>query len=397
MHEGRNYVFEKTSKELKEILASFGMDPTGLTASQMEDLIAKTLFKQNHPDQEFPEQYNPMLAKTVKISSPDYVRANFHPQDYYIQEKQDGMRSLLELNGNHLRMTSRNRSQKDFMFSEHQDNVLGFKGLQNPFKGKTVLDGELMSPTNSVKTFGGTITNTSLQAVVSLVNSPTDFSLKTQQQIGSLYYIAYDILYFDGENVQDFNYEDRVKLVDAAVDEILKYNPSAPIQALYTYTDYDDPWELFQEIIGKGGEGIMLKKRTGKYKQDYRSGDLLKLKGTNTYDGFITGFVEPKANSRLGQSHLIGGLLVSSYIDGKEQVIAAVAGLSLQEREQMSILDADGNLQLNPEYLGKVVELVGNGWSRTGRLVHPRILNWRDDRQKESCQMSSKDIQALTR
>ena len=36
----------------------------------------------------------------------------------------------------------------------------------------------------------------------------------------------------------------------------------------------------------------MLKRRDGKYKQGYRSADLMKLKGTETIDGFISGFVK---------------------------------------------------------------------------------------------------------
>ena len=57
---------------------------------------------------------------------------------------------------------------------------------------------------------------------VALVHMNTPDSIKIQQQIGSLQYHAFDILYFDGKNVQDLPYEERDELVATSCAMLLK-------------------------------------------------------------------------------------------------------------------------------------------------------------------------------
>ena len=77
-----------------------------------------------------------------------------------------------------------------------------------------------MSPKAVVDT-GKTVTASSLQAVVSLVHMAPAESLKIQRKIGSLFYVAFDILFYDGKDVQTESYETREALLSSAV-EILK-------------------------------------------------------------------------------------------------------------------------------------------------------------------------------
>ena len=138
----------------------------------------------------------------------------------------------------------------------------------------------------------------------------------------------------------------------------------------------------------------MFKSRNFKYSQGKRSSGLQKLKGQNTIDGFVSGFIEPTKGGR--NQNVIGGLIFSAYVDGIEREIANVSGISDADRQKMTLL-VDGTPILKDSYYGKVAELIGNNWSRTGKLVHPRINDWREDRSPQSCQLTSDDIKSIDR
>jgi len=394
----KKIISEKTAEELRQIIASYGLNPEGKSTSQMEQMIAMAMWAQNHPGEEFPEEFSPMLAKDSSTADSNWVRNTYRASEWYIETKLDGMRAVAQFYPNgKFSLTSRSRSAVDFLYPDNSSNVLGFQNIKNPFKGKTVLDGELMSPTNSIPTLAGTMTTTSLQAVVSLVNMPKEESLKIQRRLGSLYYVVFDILYFNGDNVQNLPFEQREVLASTAVDLLVDLNPGIPISKNPTIKDYDDPWQIFKDYVDSGGEGVMFKRRSGVYRQDYRSGDLQKLKGFKTVDGFITGQIAAKAGSRYDRENLIAGVKVSAYVDGIKTEIADVSGLTLDQRREMTVIDDNGAAVLDPEMVGRVVELIGQQWSPRGKLVSARITNWRDDRVASSCQLTADDIRPSER
>ena len=383
-------MMEASAGELRDKILAMGLDPTGKSVDDMQKVLAAAIWAQEHPGEEFPDEYEAVLAQSKAVATRDWVNKNFKDTDWWIQIKQDGMRSLMEMKDGHIRMTSRNRSAQNHMFIPHEDKVLGFQNLKIPFKGKTVLDGELMSPTKSIPTLSGTNTTTKLQAVVALTNMPQKDSFEIQQKVGSLYYVVYDILWFDGENVQDLPYEEREPLCSAAVNAIKELNPEAPIQALSTIKVYDDPWDIFQKAVADNEEGLMFKKRDFKYQQGKRVAGLQKLKAFNTVDGFITDFIKPTKGGR-GEKW-IGGLLVSAYVNGKIKEIANISGLSDADKQKMTEYDSEGNPILKKEFYNRCLQMVGNNWSRNGKLVHPRLDDWREDKSPEQCQLTSDDI-----
>lgn len=386
---------EAAADVLRQKIMALGLDPTGKSIPDMEKVLAMAIWAQEHPNEEFPEEFEAMLASNKVVASRDWINKNFKSSEWWIQMKKDGMRSLMFLNGPVLRMTSRNRSATNFLLTPHEDKVLGFQNIKNPFKGKTVLDGELLSPTKSVDTLSGTTTTTQLQAVVSLTNMPQEDSFRIQRKVGSLYYACFDILWFDGENVQDLPYEKREELCVAAVNALREANPSMPIEAVPTIKVYDDPWQIFQDAVNDNEEGIMFKKRSMTYQQGKRVAGQQKLKAIDTVDGFITGFIKPTPTGR--NKDVIGGILVSAYVDGKPRVIANISGLSDDLRRKMTVMGDDGKPQLNPEYLNRCVQITGNNWSRTGKLVHPKLDDWRDDKSPEQCQLTAADITGADR
>lgn len=382
-----------SSESLKQRVLSLGLDPTGKSVKQMEALIAMAEFARDYPGEEFPDQFDPMLAEDGSTADKDWIDKVYNSNDYIIQEKKNGMHSILNISSQgKVSMTARARSVKNFMFTPHHENVLGFYDLSSPFTGKTTFAGELMSPKAEVDT-GATITSSPLQAVVALVHMNTPQSLKIQEEIGSLEYHAFDILFFDGEDVQHLPFQAREELVATAVAMLKKDNPDLPITPIESHKSYTSAYELFKEFEKNGSEGIMMKLRKGKYQQGKRSKDVVKLKGQVTVDGFITGFVN--ANQEKGFKGQIGGFKISAYVDGKVTEIAAISNIPNDIRKDAT-LNEDGVISLNPEYINKCVELVGQEWSKSRRLGSARINEWRPDKNPEDCQLTKEDIEPKT-
>lgn len=103
-----------------------------------------------------------------------------------------------------------------------------------------------------------------------------------------------------------------------------------------------------------------------------------KVKPVRSVDCVVTGFKDGRGKY-LG---LVGALRVSAEIDGTYRELAAVSGMTDEQRVS---IDEDRDL-------GRVVEVeyqdVGNG----GRLIHPRFGRWRDDKPAAECKYSSEEL-----
>lgn len=379
----KRIVDAQSSSALKERVLGLGLDPTGKSVKQLEEIIAMAEWAKRNPGKEFPDQFDPMLAEDASTATKDWIDKLYNAKDYIIQEKKNGMHSICNISSDgQVSMTARARSVKDFMFTPHHENVLGFYNLKSPFKGKTTFAGELMSPVSEVDT-GATVTKSPLQSVVALVHMNTKQSLKIQEEIGSLQFHAFDILFLDGENVQELPFEQREELLGTAIALLKKENPDLPIYNIESHKSYTSAYEMFKEFEKNGAEGIMMKARKGKYQQGKRSKDVVKLKGSVTVDGFITGMVQ--SNQDKGFKDMIGGFKISAYVDGKVQEIAAISNIPTDIRKDATVLE-DGKVTLNPAYINKCVELVGQEFAaKTQRLGSARINEWRPDKNPEDC------------
>lgn len=289
-----------SSADLKNKIKALGLDPSGKSVGEMEKVIAMALWAQNHPGEEFPDQFDPMLAKDSTKATKEWINENFKDTDWILQEKINGMRSILSIDGSKVKMTSRSKSVTDFMFTPHQDNVLG-----------------------------------------------------------------------------------------TAIEMLRHDNPDLPIQKVPSVTSYKSAYEIFQKFIEEGKEGIMMKKKSMKYKQGNRSSEMQKLKGFVTVDGFITGAV--KSSESKGHKDLIGGFKISAYVDGKQQEIAAVSNIPLSVRKEATVIE-DGKPVLNPDYLNRCVELVGQEFGKNHRLGSARINEWRPDKDPLDCKLTKEDV-----
>lgn len=383
----------RSATELRQEMESYGLDYRGLSRDQMEQELAKYYWAQES-DQPMPDQIDPMLAKSDAASwTKDEIDQKFPSTDWIIQEKIDGLRCILHFNPSGITATTRSRSVKNFRFSNIEQNWKDLQTLKNPFNKKTILDGELISPKQVIDT-GKTITASKLQAIVALMGMEPQNALRIQDKIGSAQYRVFDIIYFDGKSVENLPYDQREELMNTAVVAIQQANPNCSISAVMSHREYQSAYKLFKEYLSRGSEGVMAKLRSAPYQQGHRSAGLQKLKERETIDGFITGFVPSTVGK--GFENYIGGFEISAFVDGKEQVIAAVSNIPLSIRQDAT-LDINGTMNLNPKYLNRCVQLTGQGWGKNKRLMSARIDDWRDDKFPDQCQLSSDQMQVKVR
>lgn len=387
----------RNSKELYAFAEELGIDykqANGKPKSTdwIKSEIAKVLWKEQYPNKEMPIQISPMLINDITGEGKEYVDKTFKKDKWSLQHKLNGQRLILAIDPDGTtHMTSRDRSVKTFRYSELDNHVLGLLDLESPFSGLTVLDGEVMCEEANIKLPSGVETTSTLQSTVALIHMNAKDSIEYQRKNGfSLRYKVFDILYLDGKDVQNEPYRVRKDLTVTACQAIKTLNPDCAIDIVPTIDDYDSAWEVFQDYVSKGGEGLILKNLDAKYEQGKRTKGQWKLKARLTIDAFVTGYVPASEDKSL--SDYIGGLVFSTNYKGKEIEIAAVSNIDMATRRDATIY-VEGKPTLNPKFIGKCAELVGQNFKEGSmRLGSARINEWRDDKNPEDCVLLEEQI-----
>ena len=162
-------------------------------------------------------------------------------------------------------------------------------------------------------------------------------------------------------------YLDRRKAITDAFDKAGLHSSEkikqVPVFETITTADID-PEALVQKAISLGWEGVVLKDIDAPYYQGKRSKAWIKLKGSETYDCPIVGFVPGK-----GRFDGAAGALLINYLG---TVVAVGSGLSDELR--LAISD-------QPHlYIGKVAEVQCQEITPNGSMRHPTLVKIRWDK-----------------
>jgi DNA ligase-1 len=125
-----------------------------------------------------------------------------------------------------------------------------------------------------------------------------------------------------------------------------------------------DPEALVQKAISLGWEGVVLKDIDAPYYQGKRSKAWIKLKGSETYDCPIVGFVPGK-----GRFDGAAGAVLVNYLG---TVVAVGSGLSDELR--LAINDKP------QDYIGKLAEVQCQEITPNGSMRHPTLVKIRWDK-----------------
>ena len=208
-----------------------------------------------------------------------------------------------------------------------------------------------------------------------------------------------DVLNWKGVDYKNEEYQVREALFDEIVSTL---KPYIGISRIPIEKNSINKMKFHDGILARKGEGSVAVNITSKYvaSKNRQKGAYVKIKKTvsknldlqgmgDTIDGFITGF--KPATVGKGFEGQVGALEISCFVVGsngkKEQrVIAFVPGLSNELRRELSVKGLSGELELNKEYIGKVVEVDGQGFSaKSQRLTHPRMIGFRPDKGPDDC------------
>ncbi|MDY7227090.1 DNA ligase D [Hyalangium rubrum] len=293
----------------------------------------------------------PMLAK---LSVPDEARDDTHVYEV----KYDGFRAVAAISGGQLALWSRNGNDLSERFPSIAEAL---RGMRVP---EAVLDGEIVAVDSKGR---------------------SRFQLLQNQSGGELRFVAFDLLWLDGEDLRSRSLEARRELLESVLS-----GAKSPVQL-------SERLELpltraLSEAQKRGWEGLIAKRRGSTYVGS-RSSSWLKLKVIAGQEFVISGYL-PIKNEQAGKE--IGALLVAvngrnGYVDvGKvgtgftTKVRRELRAMLDKERTAKPIV-ADAKYRseavwVKPKY---VAQIHFTEWTEEGRLRHPVFQGLRTDKKPQ--------------
>lgn len=276
----------------------------------------------------------------------------------------------------------------------------------------TVLLGELYFPNNEGS-----------RKVTSVFNCLKEKCLDRQAKNGNLHFYVFDILAWNGKSLINTPFEKRVGEGNSfLVNFEACYTQDMNYVEVAEYVRGEELWNLYNETIAAGGEGIVITKDDCKYlcgKRTARATLKMKRELEETIDAFYDGHYkeatrlysgqEPESwtywiNSKTGERrnvcmypeysrgeawepvtksyfyNLPSAISFSILKDGRSFHIAWIS--SITEEVRCGVVE-------NPdEWIGRVAELTAMQIERISgnfSLRHARILQWRDDKTAADC------------
>ena len=218
-------------------------------------------------------RYLPMLAKSAE--------APFSGNEWLFEVKWDGIRAVAYVD-KPLSIRTRNDREIAGQFPE-----LGELADLAP---GTVLDGEIVAMNAG---------RPDIQAVL-----PRLQSAMPSRDAVPVSYIVFDILEWDGRPLIDLPLEERREILRRAVREGPHVTISEPVTGRGE--------EYYRAAVAQGLEGVMAKRKDGKYEPGVRSGGWLKIKELKSCDCVIAGYTPGQG----GRGAAFGALLLGLYDEG---------------------------------------------------------------------------------
>lgn len=333
----------------------------------------------------------PMLCKRYAQCKPEKQIALWRNDGKYaFEEKIDGSRSVVIYDAETHRFDfySRHNSVTDFLPISYRDTILTF----GDFFSDTsfVLDCEIIA-TNPNTTVRKTCT-TQLNSTSALLSMNPAESRAIQKE-NPLKFIVFDCLY-DGSDIRNRPWHERNAHAKRLADALKAHG----FLCEFNQHVLTNKREFYEEIIARGGEGVVIKDVDAPYcATTSRTDAMIKLKRTiacdlaKDIDAWVSGFTD--ATKGKSNENYIGGLIFSCKVRLKngETVIREIgrcSGIPQDLRVEMTDYDACGNPTLKEDYYGRVATISGQDISGVSlRLTHCVLKAWRPDKDPSGCEV----------
>lgn len=187
----------------------------------------------------------------------------------------------------------------------------------------------------------------------------------------------------------------------------------------FSEVDGEDNFKIdyLDNVLRSGGEGILVKCLDAPYISALKSSrshkacmkvkqtvsEMMKNDGRHTdFDVFISGCNPPKSD-RI--KDMIGALKCSIYLENDfgemvEHEIANISGIPHEWKRKLAVVDENGKISLNPEYLGKVIAIDGMALSHTSLRFQHAVLKEKDglvfkDKAPKDCEWTKEALEKM--
>jgi ATP-dependent DNA ligase len=278
----------------------------------------------------------PMNIKDADIGFLEKIEDN---PNYVVSRKWRGIRFLFHINDNGNRLVTRNGKNKISAVPQFKANIPELDG--------TVLDCEGITPSDRTedakRVFGRE----------SPVENYKDAKL-----------LLFDCLKYKGKQIIDLPLRKRREYLEKAYRILKDLRLNVSLEKL----SHENKVKKLEDIIKRGGEGMIIKQLGSKYYPGERTAAWLKVKESDTYDYIILGFTKGKGK----YWNQIGAIVYGVYENGKLKRLGTAGGMTDAERRDMA---------RNPrKYIGKVAEFEATDITERGVMRHPRFLGIRWDK-----------------
>ncbi|WP_207456383.1 ATP-dependent DNA ligase [Desertivibrio insolitus] len=306
----------------------------------------------------------PMLASAGRAGE---VRG----PDWAYEMKWDGVRAIVTVDGDQVRVASRNGIDVTATYPEVAE-------LADLVTVDAVLDGEIIAPDATGRPDFGR-----LQTRMKLTK-PRDVAEARKRQSVDL--LLFDVLERDGEDLTQRPYDERRRLLEQLVDDGEHVHVPPAFDG-----ELDEALEVSRTL---GLEGVVAKRRSSTYSPGRRSTAWVKLKHSRTQDVVIGGWREGRGN----RSSTIGSLLLGiPGPDGLRYVGRAGSGFTERaladamrtlaglERTDPPFLDVPREDRRDAHWVEPTLvgEVEFTEWTPAGHLRHPVWRGWRPDKSPD--------------
>lgn len=329
--------------------------------------------------------------------------------EYFLEEKIDGAFYQFVRTKERSYLFGRTISKKNGLLTEKIQNVPHIEEALSVIPPDTVIIGEIYIP-------GGTSKD-----VVSIMGCLPPKAVERQKEEPVHYYL-HDIIFYNGDNLMALGAEDRYDLLHKLWDEcgLAQYSFLRLAEKVTENLE-----QTISDILARGGEGAVLKKKDAPYTPDKRPAwSTIKIKQMDSIDLVCMGFCPP-TKEYTGKEIETWPYWVKTTDDpefgeveelstsckyGEEgwQPVTKYYAFNQYSAIKIGVYDGNGtlvelgtvssgltdemkqNMSEDPElYLGRVVSLdcmsIDKG-SKT--LRHPVFKAWRDDKNPEDCKIN---------
>jgi DNA ligase D-like protein (predicted ligase) len=302
----------------------------------------------------------PMLAAT---SGP------FDSDDFLFEIKWDGIRALAFFGRGVARVQGRK-------LTDSSDRYPEITAALEKLPGEGVLDGEVVVL--------GPDGRPDFQRVLIREQTHSREAALLKARAHPVAYIAFDLLYRDGEPLFDVPLLERRRLLS----ELLREPPPPLVESTYVVGRGE---AFYREAAARGLEGVVAKRLDSRYLPGERTRDWLKLKVRLTTDAVVVGLVRERGTARV-KSLVLGGyrdgslLWIGNVGSGLDEATLRELSTELaslrSERPPSFAAEAPGEIEwLEPRLVARVeyTEL-----THDGRMRHPVFIGFVDKRA-EAC------------